>query len=432
MRASELDSILASSSDPQVNEASAALRALFGDSYLGDFAVAFWDGSYFGAKRSQQFVLCVNTPGALRAAFTPPLDLGFGRAFARGELDVKGSLEYAVDCFLRAGKAMTLSRAVRLATILRRLPKSPATELHEADLHGGRHSRRRDLAAVGFHYDQPLAFYRSFLDQQLQYSAAYFDEGAETLDAAQAAKLDYTLRKLHLRSDERLLDIGCGWGALVVRAAQQFGARALGITLSRVQCEEAQRHIERAGVGNRVRVELRDYRDLGNERFDKIASIGMFEHVGRAQLRRYFRKVFSLLRPGGLFLNSGISNQNEGRKGGRTTGFIARFVFPDGELVPIGDALAIAERAGFEVRDVESLREHYAQTLRLWVANLERHRHEAVAASGLENYRTWRLYMAGSAQGFVTGRLGVFQSLLARPGDDGSVALPPTRRNLYR
>jgi cyclopropane-fatty-acyl-phospholipid synthase len=217
---------------------------------------------------------------------------------------------------------------------------------------------------------------------------------------------------------------------LVVRAAERYGAHVLGITLSQTQYDEAQRRITAALAGNRARVELRDYRELQGERFDKIVSVGMFEHVGRARLPDYFRAAYDALRPGGLFLNHGISDQSDGRKGGRAGGFMERFVFPDGELVAISDALGIAENTGFEVRDVENLREHYARTLRAWVAGLEANRDAVVATAGVESYRTWRLYMAGSAEGFASGRLGIFQSLLAKPAN-GRVDLPPTRRRLY-
>ena len=263
------------------------------------------------------------------------------------------------------------------------------------------------------------------------YSCAYWDDGVDSLDAAQLAKLDYTLRKVRLRAGERLLDIGCGWGALVIRAAQ-MEAEALGITLSRPQYEEAQRRIAAANVRNRARVELRDYRDLRGERFDKIVSVGMFEHVGRAWFSEYFRAAYEALRPGGLFLNHSIADQSPGRRRvGPERGFLGHFVFPDGELVAVADALRAAEATGFEVRDVENLREHYTRTLRAWLANLERNRGAAIAAGGEASYRLWRLYLAGSAQGFSVGRIAVFQSLLARPQSDGRVDLPETRRDLY-
>ncbi len=261
------------------------------------------------------------------------------------------------------------------------------------------------------------------------YSCAYWDDGVNSLEDAQSAKVDYTLRKLRLRPGERLLDVGCGWGALVIRAAK-LGAQALGITLSRPQRDEAQRRIAAAGVTAFARVELRDYRELRGELFDKIVSIGMFEHVGRSKFAEYFRAAYDALRPGGLFLNHAIADQS-GERSWKSTGFMGHFIFPDGELVPVSDALRFAERAGFEVRGVENLREHYTRTLRAWLSNLERNREAAVAAAGETSYRLWRLYFAGSAQGFSVGRLGVYQSLLARPDAAGSVDLPATRRDLY-
>lgn len=420
----------ASSSSDTVSVAELVLRELFGDAYLDDFGVVFWDGTWLPSRGPLRFVLRVNDAGALRTAFSPPVDLNAGRAFAAGVLSIDGDIERAVDALLKASTGMSLPRTVALARALLRLPKCDLPALREAKLHGRVHSQERDRLAIGFHYDQPIEFYRTFLDREMVYSCAYWDDGVDTLDAAQSAKLDYTLDKLRLKAGERLLDIGCGWGALVVRAAERYGAHVLGITLSQTQCDEAQRRIAAALVGNRARVELRDYRDLEGLQFDKIVSVGMFEHVGRSRLPEYFAAAYDALRPGGLFLNHGISDQSDGRRGGRASGFMERFVFPDGELVAVADALAIAERTGFEVRDVESLREHYAQTLRAWVARLESRRDAAIAAAGEQSYRTWRLYMAGSAQGFATGRLGIFQSLLAKPAG-GHADLPPTRRDLY-
>ncbi|MGA7356117.1 MAG: cyclopropane-fatty-acyl-phospholipid synthase family protein [Candidatus Cybelea sp.] len=418
------------SEDPHARIAIAVLRLLFGDAYAREFGVLLWDGTRVPASLRERFVLKVNAPGALRAAFTPPLELSSGRAFGAGLLDVEGDLEYAVDALYRASASLRPARLIRLIRLLRRLPKAVMPPLREARLHGKIHSRDRDRAAIGFHYDQPVEFYRSFLDRDMVYSCAYFADGVDSLDDAQSAKLDYSLRKLRLRPGERLLDVGCGWGALVLRAAQ-MGARALGITLSRPQYDEAQRRIGVAGLGELARVELRDYRDLRGERFDKVISIGMFEHVGKARFAEYFRAVYEALRPGGLFLNHAIANGEPAVYDGKSSGFLGRFIFPDGELVPVSDALSSAERAGFEVRDVENLREHYARTLRAWVANLERNRAAAIAAAGEASYRVWRLYLAGSAQGFATGRMGVFQSLLARPDDRGRVELPATRHDLY-
>jgi cyclopropane-fatty-acyl-phospholipid synthase len=417
--------------EASLETAIAVLHELFGNTYACGFAIRLWDGTLVPAVGPQRFTLCINHPGALRSALTPPVDLGVGRAFVAGLLSVEGDLEVAVDTLMRASSSMNLFRTVNLIRLVRHLPEAHLPPLREAKLHGGKHTRMRDRAAISFHYDQPVAFYRTFLDRELMYSCAYFDDGVETLDQAQIAKIDHTLRKLRLQPGERLLDIGCGWGAVVARAAAIFGARATGITLSREQYEEGRRRLHAAGLEGSAQVQLRDYRELGNETFDKIVSIGMFEHVGRGKLPEYFRTAFEALRPGGLFLNHGIANQHRHVKNGKARGFMAHFIFPDGELVRISEALGVAESAGFEVRDVENLREHYTSTLRAWVANLERNRDAAVAAAGEHAVRAWRLYMAGSAQGFRTGRLGLFQTLLARPRSEGSVALPMTRRDLY-
>ena len=417
----------------QARVAEAVLRIVFGDAYARDFNIALWDGTYVAATREPRFTLRVNSPGALRAAFSPPVNLNAGRTFASGLLDVDGDIEAAVDELYDLVQRPPAPTLLRLMMLLRRLPRAHLPELREAHLRGKRHSLARDRAAIGFHYDQPVEFYASFLDRDLVYSCAYFDEGVTDLDGAQRAKIDHTLRKLRLRPGERLLDIGCGWGAVVIRAARDYGAQVLGVTLSRGQAQEAARRIAQAGLGDRARVELRDYRELTAQDglFDKIVSIGMFEHVGRDKLAEYFETAYRLLRPGGLFLNHGIAISERNARTGKTSGFMGRFIFPDGELETVSDSLQFAERAGFEVRDVENLREHYARTLRHWVKNLETNRAQAVAAAGEQSYRAWRLYLAGSAQGFRTGRIGVYQALLAKPAKGGAVNLPATRRDLY-
>jgi cyclopropane-fatty-acyl-phospholipid synthase len=411
----------------------AALRMLFRGRSAVDFSVALWDGTRIAASRTERFTLIVRAPFALRAAFAPPLDLSPARAYIEDWIDIAGDAEAAVDTLERAVQSLSHAQAVILAARVWRLPKPPrlTRDSDEAHLHGKQHSRRRDVAAIAFHYDQPVTFYQTFLDPNLVYSCAYFEHDDFTLQQAQEAKIDYVLRKLRLTPGERLLDIGCGWGALVMRAAERFGAQALGITLSRSQYDVAQRSIAERGLAERAGVELRDYRDLRDMRFDKIVSIGMVEHVGRSRLRAYFESAFRALVPGGLFLNHGIADQSPGRRGLELSGFIGHYIFPDGELEPIGDMLSFAERSGFEVRDVENLREHYHRTLRAWVANIERNAKAAVEASGERAFRAWRIYMAGSAQGFHSGRMGIFQSLLAKPATDGSVPLPPTRRDLY-
>jgi cyclopropane-fatty-acyl-phospholipid synthase len=416
----------------QRERALALLRTLFGEAYARDFAIELWDGTRVEAARKQRYVFRVGDPAGLRAAIGRPIDLCAGRAFVAGMIGIDGDLEAAIDDINRATTVISPLRMLALARSARHLPNPRLPGFREARLRGRPHSIKRDRRAVAFHYDLPLEFYETFLDPLLVYSCAYFDDGIDDLNKAQEAKLDYILTKLRLQPGERFLDIGCGWGSLVLRAAQKFGARALGITLSRRQYDEARRRIAEADAGERAQIELLDYRELRGRTFDKIASVGMFEHVGRSRLPAYFEAAFRALRPGGLFLNHGIANQEEGAGSGRATGFIERFIFPDGELVGISDALTVAEEAGFEIRDVENLREHYAKTLRAWVARLERNRERAIELAGPQSYRAWRLYMSGSAQGFRVGRMGLFQSLLARKNEDGVAEVPATRRDLYQ
>lgn len=423
--------LLASSSTSDVDRTLSILRTLFGTSFATDFAVELWDGTHIAAAQGERFTFVVAQPFGLRAAFLPPFDLNPGRAFVENWIDVRGDLEAAVDAISGALERLSKAKLAQIFGDLLRLPKPPqAVEAPRPALSGRPHSRRRDAMAISFHYDQPEEFYRSFLDDELVYSCAYFADGVDSLRAAQLAKIDYTLRKICLRPGETLLDIGCGWGALVLRAATHFGAKALGITLSREQHAVGLRRIAAAGLEHRVSIECLDYRDLGERRFDKVVSLGMVEHVGRERLTEYFAIAFRALRPGGLFLNHGIAQLNDPR-GYRTSGFMARYVFPDGDLLPIGELTRAAERAGFELRDIENLREHYAHTLRAWSRNLEARRAAAVAAANERTYRTWRLYLAGSAQGFACARMALYQTLLAKCDTAGKLELPATRAHLY-
>ncbi len=253
----------------------------------------------------------------------------------------------------------------------------------------------------------------------------------DDLDTAQEQKLEYICRKLRLHPGERLLDIGCGWGGLVMYAAQHYGVQAYGITLSEPQAELAQRRIEEAGLTGKCKVEVRDYREVTEANsFDKIVSVGMFEHVGESLLPTYFKQAWQLLRPGGVFLNHGIASDSFDAAKAKTS-FVNHYVFPDGELLPINSTLRAAETSGFEVRDVESLREHYMLTLRHWVRRLEAHAEEARKLTNDVTYRVWRLYMSGSAHGFQTGSNTIYQTLLAKP-DRGDSGLPLTRADWYR
>jgi len=394
--------------------------------------VRLWDGSSVPPDPGEpaRFTIVLNHPGALKAMFVPPTELALGEAYLRGDYDVDGEIErvFALGNSLLAGRPSVAER-LRLAVRLLSLPvRDAGGDPAPPRVRGRLHSRERDREAVTYHYDRAPEFFATFLDRRLVYSCAYFADAEDDLDTAQERKLDLVCRKLRVRPGDRLLDIGCGFGALALRAAERYGAEVHGITLSRPQAEVARERVAAAGLENRCRIEVRDYRDLeGEEHYDRIVSVGMFEHVGAALLPEYFETAFRLLRPRGVLLNHGIARA---RPAGRSSAFVRRYVFPDGELVPLSVTLAAAEGAGFEIRDVESLREHYTLTLRHWVSRLEANLRAALAAADELSYRVWRLYMAGSAYGFASGRLTVFQTLLAKP-EHGEAALPLTRADWY-
>jgi cyclopropane-fatty-acyl-phospholipid synthase len=386
------------------------------------------------AERSTAARITVNGPDALAHLLWPPSANTLGEAYLRGDIDIEGDIWTAVDAgrelnLRRLGR--NLPRLIRLGTELRRRARPAPPLCRRARLSGKRHSRARDLAAVRFHYDVGNAFYALWLDRRLVYSCAYFETADTSLDAAQEAKLDLICRKLRLKPGDRLLDIGCGWGSLVVFAAEHYGANATGITLSAVQAKWATEEIQRRGLQGKASVVVRDYRDIADLRtFDAVASVGMFEHVGREHLADYFAAAFAALRPGGLFLNHGIATTATGGQGWRSStrlargGFVDRYVFPDGELVSVEDAISFARRAGFELINEQGLRLHYALTLTAWVNRLQARADEARSLVGEEVYRTWRIYMAAARRGFEEGALDVAQLLLARPGDGAPAGLP--------
>ena len=426
------------------------VAAAFGPADTRPFAVRYWTGDTEPAATASPtpFTLVIRHPDALRSSLLPPSELALGEAFIRGDLDVEGDLEAAGDLVeLLRGQLSSFPRVARLLGSLLKLrpgqarsPEVPTRSRRARRHWRRRHSKRRDAAAIQHHYDVGNDFYQLWLDRRMVYSCAYFPPNVQDLEAAQEAKLDHICRKLLLRPGERLLDIGCGWGALIRHAARRYGVEAVGITLSPAQANLAWRRIAADGLQGRCRVEVRDYRELPRHAcFDKVASVGMFEHVGPARLPEYFAAVFRVLHPGGLFLNHGIIDLEGARPSGigarlrhrllREGRFLQRYVFPDGKLVTLARAVEAAEAAGFETRDVESLREHYVLTLREWVRRLETREHEAVALVGSATYRIWRLYMAISAHSFATGRIGVLQHLLAKPGGPGTG--PCTREHMY-
>ncbi len=393
----------------------------------------FWDGSSLGPDGAPATVV-VRSNRALRRLVTAPGELGLGRAYVAGELDLEGELEPVLALGdhrpdLRPGPG-GWARAVRgLAAVgaLRpgRLPPPP----EEARLRGRRHTRSRDAAAISYHYDVSNDFYRLVLGPTLTYSCAYFSAPEATLEQAQTDKHEIICRKLRLRPGERLLDVGCGWGTLAIHAAVHHDVEVVGVTLSRRQAELASKRVAGAGVADRVTIRVQDERDVDDGPYDAVSSVGMFEHVGAERLGRYFSHIHDLLRPGGRLLNHGIARPPGKGVRSRRRGFIDRYVFPDGELHELGTVASVTQRAGLEVRDVESLREHYALTLRRWVANLEANREEAVKLVGEGRYRVWRLYMAASARRFEAGQIEVHQVLAVRPAG-GRSGLPLRRADI--
>ena len=408
------------------------------------FGIRLWNGTELPMDGDSGFHLVLNHAGALRRMFTPPVELSLGEAFIRHDFEIEGDIFSAFALIdVLASQSLSAREILNMGLGFLALPASgPARPQGRGpiQLRGAVHSLERDRAAVQYHYDVGNDFYSLWLDHNLQYSCGYFPTGKEDLDTAQEYKMEHICRKLRLQRGERLLDIGCGWGGLARYAAQKYGVSVLGVTLSKNQKAYADEEIVRSGLQSQVTVELKDYRDLGDESFDKIVSVGMFEHVGRNQLPQYFAHAYRLLKPGGLFLNHGIS-QRSGREKNRK-GFIQErifgsgtfsqhYIFPDGELTPVSEVNLMAENAGFEVRDVENLREHYALTLRQWVNRLATRCAEAVKASDEVTYRTWRLYMSASAYGFESGSINVNQTLLAKMTVEGKSNVPFSRADLY-
>ena len=397
----------------------------------------FWDGSAVGPPRGGDALLGtleIRSPDAVRRILWAPGELGVARAFVAGDITVEGDL-YPLLRVLHAGSPRDLrSMGLRpLPTMLdaaRRLgvlgPPLPVPP-EETKPAGRLHSPARDARAVSHHYDVGNDFYRLVLGPTMTYSCARFVSPESTLEEAQSAKHELVCRKLglHLRPGARLLDVGCGWGSMAVHAARHHGATVVGVALSSEQVASATLRVAEAGLADRVEIRLQDYRRLRGETFDAISSIGMFEHVGTSRMTGYFETLRALLAPTGRLLNHAISKPGGSFLGRRT--FVGRYVFPDGELVDVSSVIRSMQEAGFEVRDVESLREHYSRTLHHWVSNLEAHWDEAVAQVGLPRANIWRLYMAASANGFDDGGLGIHQVLGVVPAPDGASGMPPTR-----
>lgn len=442
----------AMTSESVILQRTSALDALF-KGYQGPaFTIRLWDGWEWRSPSAGEAVctIVLHSPEALETLTERASEITLGEAFLSKKIDVEGDLFCAIDIVEYAFQRPRgqLQRVYETMT-------GVLSGINEWRKAGRMHSEERDKASISYHYDQSADFYRPWLGPSLAYSSAYFQSDSDSVDAAQANKLDLICRKLRLQPGERFLDVGCGWGSLVLHAASRYGVHASGITLSHEQEAVAADRVGKALLTQSCDIELLDYRKA-LERFplfDKIASVGMFEHVGLKNLPLYFRTVFNLLKPGGVFLNSGITRAPISRCGGKSflntaivpflrnvlhisrphgSSFIDRHVFPDSELVTLPQVLQTAEGAGFEIRDVESLREHYEMTLRGWVKELQRNADQLLAHVSEKTYRIWLLYMAGSAAAFRRGDISVYQVLLSRADESGNSHLPLTREDWYK
>jgi cyclopropane-fatty-acyl-phospholipid synthase len=382
------------------------------------FALELWDGTHVPATTDNGApTFTLRSPQALAHVLRSPNQLGIGRAYVGGHIDVD-DLDAALQVVtgwepprLERGEKLRLGLAMARATGITTPPKIPAMEIRQQ---GVLHSITRDKAAVAFHYNSGNAFFQTFLDESMTYSCAIFSRGATTLEEAQFTKLELVCTKLALQEGQRVLDVGCGWGAFAIHAAKHHGVRVLGITLSEEQASLAREKVADAGLSDRIEIRLVDYRDLHEPAFDAIASIGMVEHVGEAQIDAYAAQLHRQLRPGGRLLNHGIAQLQRGEFQAAGA-FNERYVFPDGEPLALSRIELALERAGFVTEHVENFGADYAETLRHWIASYDEHYDEAVAQAGAERARVWRLYLRAARNGFETGFTGLYQVRCSRP-----------------
>jgi cyclopropane-fatty-acyl-phospholipid synthase len=381
--------------------------------------VELWNGAHVDLSSDQPRVkIRVPNPGGLRYLLAPSLG-SLGEAYVEGALEIEGR---AAD-MIQVGSALAETtgkpaRTSRVASAAMRLV-SP-------------HTREKDAEAIRYHYDVSNEFYSLFLDPAMVYSCAYFENGDEDLATAQQKKIDHILTKIGVQPGQTLLDIGCGWGALVIRAAGKFGARCVGVTLSERQCELARKRVAEAGLQDRVEIRLQDYRDVDGQ-FDRITSVGMFEHVGVDHLPEYFERINKLLAPGGVVMNHGITTTDvEQRNSPHGSGeFIDKYVFPHGELAHLSTVIRTMQEGGLEVRDVENLRRHYARTCALWTENFENNADRIRATCDPKTFRIWHVYLAGCAYGFAHDWISLYQIVCGKAGDTPDL-MPWSRKYMYR
>ncbi|HEX6870805.1 MAG TPA: class I SAM-dependent methyltransferase [Micromonosporaceae bacterium] len=390
----------------------------------GQVAVRVFDGSRAGPADAP-VTIDVRSPRAFSYLVTAPSHLGLARAYVAGDLDVQGDIYTALVNLSQQDFKVSLAEQVRLLRELGglRLLKPPPRPAQEVHLRGRRHSKARDRAAIAHHYDVSNVFYAWLLGPSMTYTCAAYPTANATLEQAQFHKHDLVAGKLGLRPGMRLLDVGCGWGGMVMHAAKHYQVRALGVTLSRRQAEWAQKAIAEAGLGELAEVRHLDYRDVTETGFDAVSSIGLTEHIGLANLPSYFRFLYDRLRPGGRLLNHCITEPTN-RQTVVRRGFINRYVFPDGELTGVGRLVSTMHDTGFEVYHEENLREHYAMTTAAWGANLDAHWDEAVAEVGIAKARVWRLYLAGVRLGFELNQIQLHQVLGVRTDAQGRSGMP--------
>jgi cyclopropane-fatty-acyl-phospholipid synthase len=423
--------------DPGVSAGRSFLEDLLADYHPRDFAVRFWDDSVWEPEAGQKprFTLVLRHPGSLRRMFWPPGRLTVTEAYIFEDYDVEGEMEPWLAVMHHLGhraKTMRWLEKLRRGLRLFRMPAGERrpTRIKPVEVPGELHSKERDRQAVTYHYNVSNDFYALWLDSRMVYSCGYFLTPEDGIDAAQEQKLDYVCRKLRLRPGEKLLDFGCGWGALTLHAAKNYGVHVLGVTISQPQVDLGNERIRAAGLADRARLECLDYRDVREPGgFDKVAAIGIMEHVGEKMFPTYFQTAWNLCKPGGVFLTHGIALRGSDAIP-RGPNFANRYVWPDGELLPLHRYLTYAEKAGWEVRDVESLRDHYVLTLRHWVPRLESRAEEARRCTDELRYRIYRLILSLSAYGFSLGRINLYQTLLYKP-ERGPTRLPLTREDWY-
>jgi cyclopropane-fatty-acyl-phospholipid synthase len=414
------------------------LKFLFEGYGPRDFAIRFWDGSILDPEAGQpaRFTLVLKHAGSVRQMFWPFNKANVGEAYIYDDFDIEGDIQAFIELTVHLRQrrvALSFVEKLRSFRRLLAMPNTPRPRVgrQAAALQGGKRSEGRDRQAIEYHYDGPPSeFFALVLDRYMQYTCGYFAHEGETIDQAQERKLDYICRKLRLKPGERLIDFGCGWGGLITFAAKNYGVQAVGVSISKEQIRWTEREIDKLGLKDRCRIEFLDYRQVPEaEPFDKAVSVGFTEHLGEKMMPTLYGKVWRLLKPKGLYLHHAITfKPNTPFPSWRA--FALKYVFPDGELVPITKTLSHLAAAGFEIRDVESLREHYVYTLRCWLRRLEENHDEVVRLTDEVNYRIFRIYFAGAIQGFRSALYNLDQTLVVKSGDEES-GLPLTRAEWY-